>query len=236
MRQGTRAVAIYLSDVLLWLSVASLLEFALVFVAGALCIMTAGFLFEGMKKNPVVLVLGAAVALGGTFLMFREVRALIWPPVLHDRSAGEGASTNGAPFATFRCVQLAESMCRLKTNCQWNVLVSRCTDRIESAPFSATVRPSPVVPLACAVATKQDCDGRPKCYWSVLTDSCQKLRVGSSLLSETKSTFSLDTLMKNRARPSCEGRLSQTGCLATGGCRWVAGTCFPDPAAKPSGQ
>ena len=79
VRQGGRFLAIYLSDLLLWLSLAGFFEILFVIVAGALCILTAGFIFEGMKKHPVVLVLGTAVALTGTFLVFREVRGFLWP-------------------------------------------------------------------------------------------------------------------------------------------------------------
>ena len=76
---GGRFVAIYFSDVLLWLTVAGIFEVLFFVVAGALCILTAGFVFDSMKKNPIVLVLGSIVALTGTFLVFREVRGLVWP-------------------------------------------------------------------------------------------------------------------------------------------------------------
>ena len=52
LRQGGRALAIYFSDVVLWLSLAGLLEVAFFIFAGLLCIFTAGFIFEGMKRSP----------------------------------------------------------------------------------------------------------------------------------------------------------------------------------------
>lgn len=235
MRQGTRSVAIYFSDLLLWLSVASFFEVAIVLGAGVLCIMTAGFLFEGMKRNPVVLVLGAAVALGGTFLMFREVRGLVWPLVSQEGSrAGDGTSTSGVPFASFRCAQLAQSMCGLRSSCFWDVRVSKCTDRGGSPPLSVTAQPSPLVPLACSAATRQECDVRVTCYWSVLTGSCQRLRLGKGLLSEMDDHLS-NPFERPRVGPNCQGALTQTICLVTGGCRWSAGVCVPAPA-KPYGQ
>ena len=58
VRQGGRFLAIYFSDLLLWLSLAGIFEVLFVLVAGVLCILTAGFIFESMKKHPVVMVLG----------------------------------------------------------------------------------------------------------------------------------------------------------------------------------
>lgn len=234
LRQGTRSVAIYFSDLLLWLSVASFLEVAFVLVAGVLCIMTAGFLFEGMKKNPVVLVLGAAVALGGTFLMFREVRGLIWPP---DRgyAAGEPQGSTGAlPTGTWPCSQLSKLMCEIASSCSWSSALSKCADKPPTFPLgdAPTQASSPAFSL-CGSYARPTCEQHFACYWSVVTNGCEELRFGKGLLSRTDGPY-FTSPFGSPVGPNCRGRLSQAMCLATAGCRWSFGICLPALTTKPS--
>lgn len=185
LRQVGRAAAIYFSDVLLWLSVAGAIEVIAVVGAAALCILTAGYFFESMKKNPLVLVLGGIVALTGTFLMFREVRGLIWTPpqvVAAPVPAPAPAPPVNppAPYPSFEIVCSSvylKASCEAVSTCFW--FSNKCQKKLVNLPSPPpTVPPASVQPPislgGCSGLPPATCSAMPGCYWGLITNKCEK--------------------------------------------------------------
>ena len=234
LRQGGRAVAIYFSDVLLWLSVAGIFEVLFFVVAGALCILTAGFVFDSMKRSPIVLVLGSIVALTGTFLVFREVRGLMWPvgpdaaiatpsPIQRPPAAGStqppsvnlpraGSSPGLGASRLGSCSGWTREMCSARSACFWSFISSACMDKL-SPPAGGSFKLPPATPdglsLCAARTTRLLCSIQSACYWSSLTDRCEKLRFGGGLGLGT--TLTAPTAPK----PSCPEITRESICLTT---------------------
>jgi hypothetical protein len=245
LRQGLRAVAIYFSDVLLWLSVAGIFEVLFFVVAGALCILTAGFVFDSMKRSPVVLVLGSIVALTGTFLVFREVRGLVWPigpdaaiatpsPIQRPPETGSTPSPSpdvpraGAPpgLGASRlgsCSGWTREMCSARSACFWSFISSACMDKA-SPPAGGSFQLPTATPeglsLCAARSTRLMCSVQPACYWSPLTQRCEKLIFGGRLgLGPTPAAPA-------PAKASCPEVTRASICLTTAGCSWALGRCY----------
>jgi hypothetical protein len=239
VRQGLRAVAIYFSDVLLWLSVAGILEVLFFLVAGALCILTAGFVFDSMKRSPIVLVLGSIVALTGTFLVFREVRGMIWPeapaqqelvpqpapPEPRPAPSGEAQpvpSPKPGRIIGSPCSGRPKILCKTQTGCLWSYTFDKCIDGLSPPSASKSILPSePVAPSLCNAYTKLVCLGQSACYWSPLTDRCEKLLFGTRLGLGSKPHGAAP------AKPSCPEISRQSVCLTTAGCMWMFDRCYP---------
>lgn len=237
LRQFGRAIAAYFSDVLLWLSVAGALEVVAVFGMAALCILSAGYFFENMKKNPLVLVLGGVVALTGTFLMFREVRGFIWPPPPAAVAAPIPAPpSEPAPEATLPspsvapkpALQLDNTGCSGKTGfactfnpkCQWLETVFLCVSRPTTDPASPSptwLFPRSYEGSACTALPLTTCMTTGSCYWSSLFNRCEKLIVGTGLTSPTQPA----------TQASCWG-MSEMQCRASSDCLWRLGICMTD--------
>jgi len=217
VRQISRAIGAYFSDLLLWLSLASLVEIAAVAGAGLLCILTAGFFFEGMKKSPVIMTLGGLVALTGTFLMFREVGGLLpWParaPVV----APVVRPIPGPPAPS------PPSKSRPSTP-------PSALPKFGFPP--STVQPGSVagMPTHCALASRQLCEASLVCYWSKIIDRCQPLLFGTgpSLLGAGSSGS--PGLTKSAA--SCF-LLTEEQCRSKPGCRLSGSICMPDAGPMP---
>jgi hypothetical protein len=241
LRQGLRALAIYFTDVVLWLSVAGLVEVLLVIGAGVLCILTAGFIFEGMKRSPVVLVLGSIVALGGTFLMFREVRGLIWPTddtVAEQHESGEtppaAPPTASLPPATppaFGTPKIGQPILRPPAGTSLSGMAGSYCDRITSGePCKAmagcvwseifdrcTSRFG--TSSACGSHSKLVCSAMSSCYWSPISERCETLRF--------RGLLGLDAVQpKPSPVRSCLEIRSAAVCTTTNGCTWSSGSCL----------
>lgn len=249
-RQAGRAVAIYFSDILLWMSLAGVAEILAVIAAGLLCILTAGFFFEGMKKHPVVLLLGGLVALTGTFLMFRELRGMFWPeaaaivvpapapapqPGPEPKKSDPPSTTSELPKWSqmpggFLCSGLSQATCKeLPAACTWLVISNKCVAKIvlPMPPLPSQgglTKPAPAtVPPSfslCVAYSKDLCSADSSCYWSALTNRCEKLRVGGGLLSESKP------VEVPPAFTSCWSKLSESTCRSMVGCTWSSGVCL----------
>lgn len=233
LRQFGRVVAAYFSDVLLWISVAGALEVVAVVGMAALCILSAGYFFDTMKKNPVVLVLGGVVALTGTFLMFREVRGFIWeaPPVAIAAPAPgpsfeplpTSPSPEPAPQAqSNNCIGATQLSCilSLSLNCQWVDALNACVARPTiqpSLPPATWLFPRTYQGSSCTQLSATGCMAANGCYWSSLFNRCEKLIVGSGLAAPTPQP----------ALPNCYG-VSQWQCAATPGCTWSSDMCLID--------
>ena len=181
LRQGGRFFAIYISDLLLWLSLAGIFEILLVIVAGALCILTAGFIFEGMKKHPVVLVLGTAVALTGSFLVFREVRGFIWPAPI-------AAEADVTPARTFPPTTTGTPG---RTWPPTTSVTPSPFDLPKTSPFDlpkTTLKPAKPRGSDCASRMRGTCDASHGCYWSLISSRCKALSGASAPDTRPKPT------------------------------------------------
>jgi hypothetical protein len=221
LRQGLRALAIYFSDVVLWLSVAGLLEVAFVIGAGILCIFTAGFIFEGMKRSPVVLVLGSIVALSGTFLMFREVRGLIWSP---DDTIAEQHGNGAKP-------PVAPPTASLPPATPPSSVTPKIGQPILRPPAGTGLWGTGSrfgTSSGCGTHSKLLCIAQSSCYWSDVTGRCETLRFRGLLgldAAEPKPS-----LVRN-----CWEIKSAAACTTTNGCTWSSGRClFEVSPPKPS--
>jgi len=173
VRQGGRYFAIYISDLLLWLSLAGIFEILLVIVAGALCVLTAGFIFEGMKKHPVVLVLGTAVALTGSFLVFREVRGFMWPAPI-------AAEVDGTPARTFPPTTTGTPG---RTWPPTTSVTPSPFDLPKTSPFDlpkTALKPAKPRGSDCASRMPGTCDASHGCYWSLISSRCKALSGASA--------------------------------------------------------
>jgi hypothetical protein len=230
-RQGLRAVAIYFSDVLLWLSLAGFFEIAFVLFASVLCILTAGFIFENMKRSPLVLVLGCAVALTGTFLMFREVRGLVFGhegvananPQSPSVIAPPATSTIPVPSAKTApppsCAGKTHLVCAVSSECYWSSSYNVCLAKLPAGPAALPggfAAPSPRPASLCVLMTSEPmCNLSSSCYWSQLTRHCEKLLFGTRILSGKPGGASPPA-------PVCNLRTSKQACQAGSGCLWLA--------------
>lgn len=229
-QQLLRVVGIFFSEILLWLATVGALEVLFVFGAGALCVLTAGFLFEGMKKNPVVLVLGSAVALTGTFLMYRELKGMFWPgpPAVIAAPAPTGpppatktpAPTYVPPKPTTgtigMCWNRGHDDC-LRSGCSWSYLSNNCQDKIVvSPPPVPTTLPSSF----CNGYMRSTCDTQLSCYWSVFTNRCEQLKFGGGVFTGTAPSTQYNPYS------DCWAKKSESACRATTGCTWWVGTCL----------
>lgn len=224
MRHVGRAIAAYFSDLLLWLSVAGVLEVVGVLAMAALCILSAGYFFDSMKKNPVVLVLGGVVALTGTFLMFREVRALVLPapPVeAPSKAAADGKAPGAGPApAGTDCSGLSQLSCMGNPGCQWLPLGRICIKQSAAEPSarSPTWRLPPVSELsACTRLSEATCSAAPGCYWSKLFKRCENLIVGPGFL----------PIDPTPPQPGCS-TLSGPQCVSRPDCVWFISRCTTD--------
>ena len=229
LRQGGRFFAIYISDLLLWLSLAGIFEILFVIVAGALCILTAGFIFEGMKRHPVVMVFGTALALAGTFLVFREVRGFIWPAptaaeadVKPARKAPRPPAATGTPSSILppktspsstalerlRCASRKRDACSASSACYWSVISDRCLAKLESDLLGDPPPTAAGNTSFCGTFSKLTCATQQPCYWSPLTGRCETLRVGRGLFSGSST-----------APERCLGK-TELMCLSTASCKW----------------
>jgi hypothetical protein len=212
LRQGLRALAIYFSDVVLWLSVAGLLEVAFVIFAGLLCIFTAGFIFEGMKRSPVVLVLGSIVALGGTFLMFREVRGLIWPA---DDVVAEQPGNAETPPAAPPTGSVAPATPPDSGMPKIGQRIARPPDGTGLWGASSRFGTS----SGCGTHSKLLCIAQSSCYWSPLTERCETLRF--------RGLLGLDAAQPQPSLVNnCWEIRSAAVCMTTSGCNWSSGRCL----------
>ncbi len=242
VRQGGRFLAIYLSDVLLWLSLAGFFEILFVIVAGALCILTAGFIFEGMKKSPVVMVLGTAVALTGTFLVFREVRGFLWPAPTVAAPAPAPSSITPPPTTAVipspfdrpkttlkpakpqgsDCASRGPAHVQCRVNgCIWSLIFNRCDPLSGAAHGDKPAAPATVDKGSfCALSfTKITCSAISQCYWSPLTNRCEKLRFGRGLFLGTSSdagSCAGDTLLVCLSLPNCTWSSKLKRCYPVG--------------------
>ncbi len=227
------ALAAYFSDLLLWISIASTLEIFAVVGMGLLCILSAGYFFEGMKKNPVVLVLGGLVALAGTFLMFREVRAMIFaPPAIvvpapspapneTDPPSPQPAPAPPVTPSTIACFGLTHSSCSAESKCIWMPAADMCLDR-PSGGFRPTWNsPKSYELTTCAFLPASACKEVKACYWSPLFDRCERSIIGTGLGSVP-------------AQPSCNG-LDEPSCKARSECLWILNGCIKDLLKTPTG-
>jgi hypothetical protein len=240
-RAFLRAVAAYFSDVLLWISIASAFEVFLVVGMGLLCILSAGYFFEGMKKNPFVLVLGGIVALAGTFLMFREVRGMIFPPPAviaapaqeqpdttpqSDAIVPPSAPADDAfkPF-TLTCAGLPQSMCSINPKCTWSMSINACLTSVPAAPAPGWSFPSSSYDFTTCMLLPSEaaCKEIRACYWSPLFKRCEKLLFGTGLGAAKP------------AEPNCNS-LSEPVCKLRAGCVWILNGCMTDLLKKPLGQ
>ena len=171
-QQVLRVVGIFFSELLLWLAAASAIEILAVFGAGALCVLTAGFFFEGMKKHPIVMVLGGAVALTGTFLMFREVRGMFWPADLPPPTAGSPTTSSSPPASTgglgSLCSGWDRDACRQLSGCYWSVFTNDCEVLLFGAGLVGTAPPAPGNATSNCWEIKSEfiCRASAGCTWS----------------------------------------------------------------------
>ncbi len=236
-----RAFAAYFSDLLLWISIAGALEVAAVVGMGLLCILSAGYFFESMKKNPVVLVLGGIVALAGTFLMFREVRAMIFPPPAlvapapnseNPPSPQPAPDTTPAPVTSSRepsepsaivCLGLSRPSCSAQSKCIWLPSIDMCLDRPSKDLTPTWNIPNTYELTTCAFLPASACKEVKACYWSPLFNRCERLIVGTRL---------------GGAQPiqlSCNS-LAESACKARSDCLWILNGCMKDLLKKPQGE
>lgn len=235
-----RAFAAYFSDLLLWISIAGVLEVAAVVGMALLCILSAGYFFEGMKKNPVVLVLGGIVALAGTFLMFREVRAMIFPPPPAITAPAQDAppstpardadtpppqpSAEASKPLNLSCSGLTQLSCTSNPKCFWWDTIKICMTLPTGTSPPGWSLPSPSYQLTtCALLPEPACKETKTCYWSPLINRCERLIVGTRL---------------GGAQPiqlSCNG-LAESVCMARSDCLWILNVCMKDLLKKPLGK
>lgn len=239
LRHGGRYGAMYCSELLIWIAGAGFFEILSVLFAGTICVLTLGFIFEGMKKNPVVLVLGTVLALTGTFLVFREVRGLIWspetlivekplktvdPPQPFDfKPSAPATLPKVVPPAKSllpsdlseraSCTGLTQAACATKVSCRWSALSQSCGPQ-SALPTDLGVGAAGTT-LNCNLFSKLTCHMQSVCYWSALTDRCEKLRFGASLFAKTPPA------QPGAASKPCINR-QKDDCLASPGCKWVA--------------
>ena len=239
LRQGGRFGAMFYSELLIWVTGAGLFEILSVLFAGTICVLTLGFIFEGMKKNPVVLVLGTALALTGTFLVFREVRGLIWSPdslivekplktvdppqPLDLRRSTSTTQPQVVPPAKSllpsdlseraSCSGLTRISCATKVPCRWSPLSERYEPQSALPPGIGAGAAGTT--LNCNFFSKLTCHMQSACYWSALTDRCEKLRFGASLFAKTPPAQPPAT-----AKP-CLSR-QKDDCLSSPDCKWLA--------------
>jgi len=234
-----RAFAAYFSDLLLWISIAGAFEIAAVVGMGVLCILSAGYFFEGMKKNPVVLVLGGMVALAGTFLMFREVRGMIFPPPAVIAAPAEEPPATPAPDPLppstapaeeaakpfdLTCTGLPQFACQINLKCTWSASAEACTGRPPVAPPPGWTFPTSSYELTtCVLLPEPDCRQTSACYWSPLFNRCERLIVGTRL-----GRANLNPL-------GCNG-LAESACKARSDCLWILNGCMKDLLKKPAGE
>jgi hypothetical protein len=234
-----RAVAAYFSDVLLWLSVAGALEVVAVVGMALLCILSAGYFFDHMKKNPVVLVLGGVVALAGTFLMFREVRSMIFPPPAvavpqtqappstppPDRGAPppqpSPSKEAGRPL-DLTCIGLSQLACQTNLKCIWSPSIKMCMTRPLAQPPPGWNFPSSSSYQfsTCTLLPASACKETKTCYWSSLFNRCERLLVGTGLGAAKPPA------------PICSG-LSEPRCKSQPGCVWLVSACATDLLKPP---
>lgn len=233
-----RAFAAYFSDLLLWISIAGALEVAAVVGMGLLCILSAGYFFESMKKNPVVLVLGGIVALAGTFLMFREVRGMIFPPpAVIAAPAQEAPPSTPAPNTDplpqpsketakpfdLTCTGLPQFACQINLKCSWSASTKTCNARPPVDPTPGWNFPASSYELTtCVLLPESDCRKTNACYWSPLFNRCERLIVGTGLGRANTNPL------------GCNG-LAESACKAQPDCLWILNGCMKDLLKKPWG-
>lgn len=231
-----RAFAAYFSDLLLWISIAGALEVAAVVGIGLLCILSAGYFFESMKKNPVVLVLGGIVALAGTFLMFREVRGMIFaPPAVIAAPVPEAPSRTPQPKNTLprpstetakpfdlTCTGLPQFSCQINLTCAWSASTKTCNARPPVDPTPGWNFPSSYELTTCVFLPEADCRRTNACYWSPLLNRCERLIVGTGLGRASSKPL------------GCKG-LAESACKAQPDCLWILNGCMKDLLKKPWG-
>jgi hypothetical protein len=232
-----RAFAAYFSDLLLWISIAGALEMIAVMGMALLCILSAGYFFDHMKKNPVVLVLGGIVALAGTFLMFREVRAMIFsPPAVVAPQTQAPPSTPpdagpppadlskeiGKPF-DLTCTGLPQFACQINLKCTWSAGTKMCLARPPAEPTPGWNFPSSSYELTtCVLLPESTCKETSKCYWSPLFNRCERLLVGTGLGRANTNLL------------GCNG-LEESACKAQSDCLWILNGCMKDLLKTPAG-